>query len=174
MGKFFTDSGAEVEAFSKEETEKMIADAKAAEAARLTAEAEGAKAKADEGKQKTDLDVLLERVARIEGENKAMRIDKYAGMFAGTDSEKRKQFAESFNRLTGYEENEQGFELRAKDAARLAFGSDKPIDMGGLAAGGGRNIDGKAAVPTTEADKVVRAALGISDADAAKYGADKK
>lgn len=182
MTKFYDEDGKEVEAFTKEELDAEIekkkkADEEAAakkaeeDAAAKKAQEDAAKAKEQEGK-KTEAQLLAERLERLEKQNQELRVEKIADQFAGNDQEKRKSFISKFDRLTGYEETPEGLAERAADAARLAFGSDAGIDTAGLGNAGGRNVNDAKQVQTTQQDKDIQSVLGISEADAKKYGSN--
>lgn len=176
MGKFTDAEGNEVEAFTQADVDKMLkdkadVDAKTAADAKAAADA----AEAEKGKDKpSPLDEALERIAKLEGSLSQSRIREYGSKYAGNDPEKLKQFSESFNRLSGYDDNDTGFEMRSAAAARLAFGTDASVDVGSLSGAGTRSVDGAKGKVATPEDKVIREALGITEADVTKFGGDKK
>lgn len=176
MAKYFDEDGKEIEAFTKEDVDKMIkekadADAKAAAEAKAIEDARAAAVNdGKKGTEKSPLDLALEEISSIKSQLHQSRVKEYGTRYAGSDPEKIKQFSESFGRLTGYAEDDAGFDLRAKDAARMAFGTDASVNMGDLTSGGGRNVDAKVGAPATPEDKVLRAALGITDKDVEKFG----
>lgn len=177
MAKLFDADGKEIEALTQEEvaaaTAKAVEDFKKAEADRVAKEGAD-KAAAEAAAGKTPLDKALAEIESIKGQLHQSRVREYGTKFAGNDAEKIKQFSESFGRLSGYEESDAGFELRAKDAARLAFGTDTTVDMSSMSGAGGRNIDANKGAAVSEADKTVRNLLGITDADVTKFAPDKK
>lgn len=176
MVKLFDADGNEVEAFSQEELDAKLQDeitkkqqeADAAAAAKAEADRKAAESNDDKTK-KTEAQLLAERLERLEKDNKQLRIEKLADQFAGNDPEKRKTFMSKFERLTGYEETADGFAERAQDAVKLAFGAPQSIDTTNLGNAGGRNINDVKHSPTTEVDKTIQAALGISADDVKKY-----
>lgn len=98
------------------------------------------------------------------------RIGKYASTYAGDDAEKQSAYKTAFGRLTGYEDNADGQQARAADAARLAFGNDATVfDVTRVSP----TTTGAAAPGTpaaTEADSVVRKALNITPEMVKEYG----
>lgn len=161
MAKFFDENGNEVEAFSKEDLDKAVSEAKATKV----------EVKPDETPKPAELPKeVLETINRLSVEVSGLKLDKYASMYAGNDPEKVKNFKDSYNKLTGYAVDDAGLEMRAKDAAKLAFGSDAVVDVSEHAGGGQRSVDSKPAPQATADDKAVQAALGITPQDAEKYG----
>lgn len=183
MSKLFDENGNEVEAFTKEELdaeiEKFKKEEEDADAKKKEEEAAAAKAKEEEENkqkaetEKTEVEKMNERLSRIEAENKQLKVEKLADQFAGNDAEKRKIFMAKFDRLTGYEETGDGLIERATDAAKLAFGEDAGIDTTTLGNAGGRNPGDVKQVQTTQADKDIQSALGISEDDVKKYGGEE-
>lgn len=158
MAKFFDENGNEVEAFTKEDVDKAVSEAKATKVEPPTA------APAPLPKE------VLDTINRLSSEVGNLKLDRYVGMYAGNDPEKAKAFKENYNKLTGYSDDDTGFEMRAKDAAKLAFGSDTVVDVGSHVAGGQRNVDAKPAAQVSADDKAIQAALGITPKDAETYG----
>lgn len=101
----------------------------------------------------------------------AERLERTAQRFAGDDAEKQGAYKTAFSRLSGYADTPEGQAEHAAAAARLAFGDDKTVDVGSMSGtGGGRNVDEKPRALTTDADKALQGALGITPEDVEKYG----
>lgn len=185
--------GKEVEgAMTKEEVEKAVSDAEQAliddaakdVEAQATKDKEAADKKAIDDKAAADKKVADDAVAAAGGkkdepvldprvETISQRLDriereKLADIHAGTDPTRRAEFLSKYGRLTGYADTPEGVAERSADAVKMAFGETPSVDVSADAASG-RNVDTKAAVKITEADKVIGAALGITDADREKF-----
>lgn len=161
MAKFTDADGNEVEVFTKAEVEQIIND--------RVASVEGKIKPFDESK----FGEVVSRIDKVEGYVSSSRVKELGAPFVGGDKEKLKTFTESFNRLSGYEDTEEGQSQRAAAAARLAFGTDVGIDTAALGAGGGRSVDGTPTPQQSASDKAIQDALGISQADVTKYGSNK-
>jgi hypothetical protein len=160
MAKYFDADGNEVEAFSKEDVEKIKQEAVA-----------GVKAP-DLPFKPEDFETVRTTLGRVTAQLTEMRVGEYAKVYAGNDPEKVKAYKDSFGRITGYADDDAGFEARAKDAARLAFGTDAAVSVD--TSGAGRNVDTSKPAERSAEDKVIQSALGISEEDAKKYGGEQK
>lgn len=160
MAKYFDENGNEVEAFSREDIEKAKQEAIA-----------GVKAP-DLPFKPEDFEAVKSTLGTVTSQLNAMRIEKYAGIYAGNDPEKVKTYKDSFGRITGYADDDAGFEARAKDAARLAFGTDAAVTVD--TSGAGRNVDTTKPAERSAEDKVIQSALGITEEDVKKYGGEQK
>jgi hypothetical protein len=160
MGKYFDENGNEVEAFSKDDVEKAKQEAAA-----------GVKVP-DLPFKPEEFESIKSTLSTVTAQLQGMRIEKYAGMYAGNDPEKVKAYKDRFGRITGYADDDAGFEARAKDAARLAFGTDVGVAVD--TSGAGRSVDTTKPAERSAEDKVIQSALGISEEDAKKYGGEQK
>lgn len=160
MAKYFDADGNEVEAFSKEDVEKAKQEAAA-----------GVKVP-DLPFKPEEFESIKSTLNTVTAQLHGMRVEKYAGMYAGNDPEKVKAYKDSFGRITGYADDDAGFEARAKDAARLAFGTDAAVTVD--TSGAGRNVDTTKSTERSAEDKVIQNALGITEEDVKKFGTEQK
>lgn len=179
MATFKDDEGNEVTAFTAEEV--------AAQMTAKEAEFEAKYKPAEVGKPAADAAVVVPTAfdpeafkAEVFGTAKteietAFKADKLATVRgtvgAKLDADTRKVFDAKFDSLTtGYADTPEGYATRAHDAYLLATGSKPSADFG---LGNMMSPMGKANVDTkvvTDLDRGIRSALGISDADAEKFG----
>lgn len=180
MPKLFDADGNEVEALTKEESEAAVAAA--VEAAKVAAEtaateaatAAAAAAAAAEGGDDMpawakDLKTSVERLATVQETGTR---ESLAAQYTGNDAEKTAAFMTKFDRLTGYADTKEGLAERAADAAKLAFGEGKVVDVSSFAGtSSGRTVGAAGEKPlTTELDKKIQAPLGITAAMVEKHG----
>lgn len=160
--------------FTQEELEAKIKESSEAAVAAAIKQAEEEEAAAGQQQQQQG-DVpewaqsLMQRVDSLSSNATRTFVDRVSSTL---DADRRKEVEAKFNQLSGYEETPEGLSRRAEDAYLLATGerfNAGKVDMANLAAAGG----GKAQVDvkvTSEADKQIQAALGITPADVEKYG----
>lgn len=180
--KAFDAQGKEIEVFSQEEldakikeaSDKALADAKTqAEAdAKAAADKAAADAAAAAGGNNDEVPAwakpIIDTVNSLKSNHTQGYVEKVAN---GLDADKRKLVETKFAGLSGYEETPEGMARRAEDAYLLATGEKfnaGTVNVQNLmGAGGGRTQGGDKV--TTEADKDIQSALGITPADVEKY-----
>jgi len=168
MAKFYDADGNEVEGFNQEELDARVKEAAEAEAARVKAEADAARA----GENNTMPDwfkPFAEKIGTFDNNQKLTTISRVA---TGLDNDKQKEVQQKFENLTGYADTPEAQARRAEDAYLLVTGTKYDggnVNMNNLMASGG----GKAPLDTAkvaEADTAVRSVLGITEADVEKFG----
>ena len=106
-------------------------------------------------------------LARLDAQERERLADK----FAGQDPQKRADFLASYNKLTGFANDEAGIAARAADAQKLAFGTAPSVDVNTVAGtGGGRNADGAAGKPVVDLESPAAKLFGVTKEDAEKFG----
>ncbi len=163
MAIFKDAQGNDVEAYTKEEVEAQVVSAS-------TSAVEDFK-KNNPPKQEHVVDPkITETITSLQRKVGELQLSNHITKYTGGDAEKVAKFKSKFERLQGYEDTEAGLAERAADAARLAFGDVASLDVSHLAAPGGKG-NGGGNQPPSEDDKLIKAALGITPDDVAKYGA---
>ncbi len=109
--------------------------------------------------------------ASVDGLNQNQTQSYLKSVTSMLDADKKTEVEKRFASLAGYDNTPEGLQRRAEDAHLLATGeryNSNGVNMPNImAAGGGRTqVD---ATVTPEADKNIRQALGISEADAEKF-----
>lgn len=186
MAKFKNEAGEEVEAFTKEEIDAQIKTAAEAAAAKAvedfktanppkTAEQIAADKKAADEKAAADNEPVAKLTKTVEDLQKTLRnrdVADFAKVYTKGDTAKKTEFSSMFDRMSGFDDTTpEGMAAHAEAAAR-AIGLDVAgVDISSITGtGGGRDIDANKGKPSTEADKVIQKALGISEEDVKKYG----
>lgn len=114
--------------------------------------------------------VLLERVDRLDGNQRTQVIDRFA---SGMDSDTRKEFEQNYTKLSGYEETPDGMSRKAEDAYLLTTGqrfNQSQVNMQNIAAGHSGPSGQEVTKQESSESKEIRSLLGISDDDVEKYG----
>ena len=95
-----------------------------------------------------------------------------AKVYAPGDAVKQEEFKNSFGRLSGFDQTQEGLIEQAEMAARAVGIDTAGVDISAHAAsGGGRDVDRVNPVaPESDGSKVVGKLFGITDEDRKKYG----
>lgn len=162
--KAFDAEGNEIEVFSQEEL-----DAKLKEATPAPAPAPIEKKEAESTEIPVWAKELMGKVDALSGRETQTYVGR---VVSGLDTDRKKEVEAKFQQLSGYDETPDGLARRAEDAYLLATGEKfnaDTVNMKNLAAAGGGKTDTAPKV-TTEADKQIQSALGITQADVDKFG----
>ena len=172
--KIKDEDGNEHEVFTQEDIDARLAEQNTAFEARL----EDLKPKTEEKKSESEeipawAKPLQEAVEKLSGTVTSDTRKRHLDMVgSGLTADQRADLEKRFDSLSSVEDPMR----RAEDAYLLAMGTRFDaggVDMRNISAPGGLNKETGPAQPT-EADKVVRAALGISEEDVKNFGKDNK
>lgn len=173
MATFKDDAGNEVTAFTQEEVQAQIASA-IEEAKKATQKTEDPKVvPIDVEAIKAEiLKSVEEKTNAVRTEVKSEKLQAVKSVLGNElDADTRKVYEAKFDSLTaGYEDTPEGYQARARDAYLLATGKPPAVDFGlnNMMAPMAKST--VTSTQTTELDRGIRAALGITEADAEKYG----
>jgi hypothetical protein len=173
MATFKDDAGNEVTAFTQEEVQAQIAAA-VEEAKKTTTKTEGAAPVAIdvEAIKAEILKSVEEKTNAVRTEVKSEKLQAVkSALGSELDADARKVYEAKFDSLTvGYEDTPEGYQARARDAYLLATGKPPAVDFGLSNMMAPMAKSTVKSSQTTETDRAIRAALGITEADAEKYG----
>lgn len=178
--KAFDKDGNEIDVFSQEELDaklKEFTDKTASEKAEADAKAKAAadKAVADAAAGGNNDEVpawakpIIAAVDSLKSNHTQGYVEKVA---TGLDADKRKLVETKFAGLSGYDETPDGMARRAEDAYLLATGEKfnaGTVNMQNLMGSGSGGRTATTDKVTTEADKEIQSALGITTADIEKF-----
>lgn len=177
--KAFDKDGKEIDVFSQEELDaklKEFTDKTASEKAEADAKAAADKAAADAaaaaGGNNDEVPAWAKPIIAAVDSLKSNHTQTYVEKVAtGLDADKRKLVETKFAGLSGYDETPEGMARRAEDAYLLATGEKfnaGTVNVQNLmGSGGGRTATNDKV--TTEADKEIQSALGITAKDVEKF-----
>ena len=161
MAKFFDADGNEVEAFTQEELDAKIAEAKAVPLE-----------KAPEQKKDDELpawaQALIQQVQTLSGNQRSVFVGQIEQSLS---ADERSAFKAKYDSLTtGYDETPEGIRRRAEDAYLLTTGKkfDSSVNMANVVAAAGGPV--VPAPPRKEVDEGFKQVFGLTDEDVNKYG----
>lgn len=178
--KAFDKDGKEIDVFSQEELDaklKEFTDKTASEKAEAEAKAAADKAAADAaaaaGGNNDEVPAWAKPIIAAVDSLKSNHTQGYVEKVAtGLDADKRKLVETKFAGLSGYDETPEGMARRAEDAYLLATGEKfnaGTVNMQNLMGSGSGGRTATTDKVTTEADKEIQSALGITTADIEKF-----